>query len=222
MRNIRFAVVVALLLPAAGYGQHPAQLLPTLQTDQGAIKPGTWVQYTIFQRATQEVNAVRIAALERVSGKGQWFEIAITDQAKRTLVLKTLVAGTLSAPKGVLRTIIQPPGHQPIELPAGKRDAVKLPRMATGPDPKARLVGTGKVKVAAGTFVAGRYRTVDKKGRVSQVWSSKDVPGWPMVRAESPDAMIELAGFGKGATSQIRGKPGKLDPRLLEKIGLPR
>jgi len=213
---------VVLLLPVPAYGQHPAQLLPTLQTDKGAIKPGTWVQYTIYQRATREVNAVRIAALERVSGKGQWFEIAITDQGKRTLVLKTLIAGTLSAPKGMLKTIVQPPGHQPVELPPGKQGAVKLPRMATGPDPRARLVGTGKVKVAGGTFVASRYRTVDKKGRVSQVWSSKDVPGWPMVKAESPDALIELSGFGKGATSQIRGKPGKLDPKLLEKIGLPR
>ena len=220
VRNLSFVVVLLLASPAQG--QHPAHLLPDLRTAKGAIKPGTWVQYTIFQRANREVNAVRIAALERVAGKGQWFEIAITDQAQRTLVLKTLVAGTLSAPRGVLKTIIQPPGHQPVELPAGKQGAVKLPRMAPGPDPSARLMGTGKVKVAAGTFTCSRYRKVDKKGRVSQVWSSTDVPGWPMVKAESPDALIELSGFGKGATSKIRGKPGKLDPKLLEKIGLPR
>jgi hypothetical protein len=43
-----------------------------------------------------------------------------------------------------------------------------------------------------------------------------------MVKARSPTFLLELAGFGKGGRSQVRGKPGKLDERLLRQLNLGR
>jgi hypothetical protein len=160
---------------------------------------------------------VRIVALERES-KGRWVEIDITDQRRQTLVMKTLLEGTLAKPKRVLKTVVQPPGLQPLLLPS-KLAAKKLPKVGGARDPSLKLVGKVKVKVAAGTFSASHYRK-EEKGEVFELWSSDDVPAWPMVKARTPKVVLELAGYGKGGRSRIRGKPGKLDPQLLKRLGL--
>ena len=212
-------VALLVFLPAIASAQDPGTLLPSLQTAKGGVKPGTWVRYTLFNRRTGEVSSMRIAALERTK-TGQWVEIGITDSRRRTLVFKTLLRGSLARPTGVLKTIVQPPGHQPVEVPT-EQAKLKLPTMSSRPDPDARLVGRGKVKVAAGTFTATHHRKRDKNGVVTEIWSTTEVPGWPMIKARTPAVVLELAGFGKGARSRIRGKPGKLDPKLLKQLGGP-
>lgn len=207
------------LFPGRSATAEPGPNLPPLLTAEGAAKPGTWVRYSVYNRRSRQVSSMRIAALER-EGKGQWVEISVTDHNRRTLVFKTLLSGSMARPKGVIRTIVQPPGHQPVEVPTDQA-RLKLPRMTHRPDPDAKRVGSGKVKVAAGTFTATHYRKRSKKGEVTELWSSTEVPTWPMVKAVTPAVVLELAGYGKGARSQIRGKPGKLDPKLLKQLGGP-
>jgi hypothetical protein len=211
---------LALVLgPAAGHAQvTPARVLPSLPVAPGPFKPGTWVRYSVYNLQTKRAMQVRIAALE-AEGKGQWVEFTITDHRGMHLVLKSLLEGSIGAPKRVLKTVLQPPGHQPVLIP-GKRGAAQLPKMRAGTDPKAKRVGKVRVKVAAGTFTAVHYRSVDAKGKVSELWSSDQVPGWPMVKARTPEVVLELADHGTGARTQIVGKPGKLDERLLKKLGV--
>lgn len=193
----------------------PSQLLPPVQTDPASLKPGRWVKYSILQVRAGRAAIVRLTALEK-EGKGQWVEIAVTIN-RRTLVIKTLFKGSPGTGQPV-KTIIQPAGHQPLLLPAqhAKR---QVPKLAQKRDPRAVLVSKGKVKVAAGTFVAERYR-ITEKGKKSEFWLSHKVPGWPMIKVVSDQLVMELAAFGKDGRSQIKGKPGKLDERLLRQLGL--
>jgi hypothetical protein len=200
----------------------PDRLLPSLQTSK-AVKPGTWVRYTIFNRHTRQASLVRIAALEK-ERKGQWFEIGVTNHKRETAVFKALIKGSLAKPEGVARVVVQPPGLQPVEVPLTKKrkQKIKLPaRLGAKPDPRAKLVGRARVKVAAGTFDTQHFRRSEGKGKVVEIWSSTKVPGWPMVKASTPEVVLELVGYGDKAKSQVRGKPGKLDPKLLKQLGLP-
>jgi len=217
-RQLGIVCLVGALHAPGAWAQQ--QLLPQLQTASDVVEPGTWVRYTLFNRKTYEVSSVRIVALER-EDKGQWMEIDLTDQRRNTTVFKALVEGSLAQPKKVLRTVVQPPGHQPIELPP-KQAKVQLPKLGPKLDSKARIVSRGKVKVAAGTFTATRYRSKDQSGRVTEIWSSDDVQGWPMIKAATPHALLELTGHGTGGRSKIRGKPAQLDPDLLKKLDLTR
>lgn len=160
------------------------------------------------------VMLVRMAALERERG-AQWFELDFTDPHRRSLVIKVLVQGSLQAPRRVLRALVQPHGQQALELPE-KLASQQLPsfRGEPGKDAAARKAGKARVVVPAGTFFAEHYRIMIK-GRPVDLWTSTLVSGWPMVKMQGPDLLLELTGHGRNATSQLRGKPAKLDERWL-------
>ncbi len=217
-------VVVSVAIAAApskGYGRGPgAAVLPMLRTNPKTLKPGAWVKYSIYTPSTGQAILTRITALEH-DGKGQWLEIAITNRRRQTLVLRTLVAGSLARPGALLKTMIQPPGHQPLLLPArlAKR---QVPRLSAKPPPGGKLVGTELVKVSAGTFKARHFRRRGPGGVTSDVWFSQQVPGWPMIKARSPRLVLELVAHGTSGRSQVKGKPGKLDEKLLKQLGVTR
>lgn len=214
---ITFGVCSLLCAPAVAQ-LNPARVLPRLATSsKQALKPGIWVKYTLYLKQSRRVLRVRMAALERERG-GQWFEIALTDPSRRTMVFKSLVEGTLAKPKRILRCIVQPPGQKALLLPESMAQK-QLPAFSAGPGPAARLVGQQQVKVAAGTFKARKYRR-EHKGVVTWAWFSAKVPGWPMVKVESPQLIMELVSHGTSARTQIKGKPAKLDQRMLKRLGL--
>ena len=45
------------------------------------------------------------------------------------------------------------------------------------------------------------------------MWTSTTIAGWPLVKLQGPDVVLELAAHGTGASSRIRGKPAQLDER---------
>jgi hypothetical protein len=192
--------------------------MPALPLSSEPLKPGTWVQYSLFNRSTRQGVLVRIAALEHEGG-GQWFEVGITDGRSRTTLIKTLVLGSLAAPKKVVKAVIQPPGQQPLLLP-DELAARPLPPFRAGRDPRSQLVAKERVKVPAGSFLAEKYRTTER-GKPTDAWFSSQVAGWPMVKLLSPELSLELAAFGTGARSEVRGTPTKLDPRFFQPPGAP-
>jgi hypothetical protein len=212
---LRTSVLLLSLLASLPASAQPQ--IPTLPVRSGVIPPGTWVQYSLISRVTGQAALIRLAVLQK-EGAGQWFEIAVTNERRQTLRTRTLVEGTLLAPKRVLKAIVQPPGQQPFILP--DRLAVKqVPMFRSSSDGNAKLVSRGKIKVAAGTFVAARYRGVDAKKRVIESWVSDQIAGWPLVKLQTSDLIVELAAWGKNARSQIEGTPLKLDEKMLR--GLP-
>jgi hypothetical protein len=196
--------------PPAAAARRP---LPTLVAAK-ELAAGVWVQYSIVPRAGQPI-AVRLLALEREAG-AQWFEIGLTDGQRRTLLLKLLVEGGLIAPKRVRRAIVQPPGQQPFYLP-DRLARRELPAFRESAGPGARLVGRERVKVPAGSFQAERYRSVEKGGKTVDAWLAREVAGWPMVKLAGPDLLLELVAHGTKGSTQVRGRPAKIDERLLPK-----
>ena len=123
MSQSRFFLLILTLFvfpsAAAGQGLTPRIIPPLAAT--GELKAGTWVRYILMVRKSREVIGVRLSALE-VEGKAQWFELAITDPKRRTLIFKALVEGTLDNPKGVTKVIVQPPGQRPLLVPASQEE----------------------------------------------------------------------------------------------------
>jgi len=183
----------------------------------GKIEPGSWVRYTMLIRKTNTVARVKFSALGKEEGR-QWFELAIKDQMRRTMIFRALIKGSLSKPEGVEQVIVQAHGQRPLRLP-GSMLKNPFPGFSSGPSKKAKLISTGKLKVAAGTYKARHYRTV-KKGKTRDVWFSDEVPAWPMVKVITGGVVMELAAHGDKATSAIKGKPLEMDEKLTKQLGL--
>lgn len=215
--HILLLLVFLLLWAPARAQMSPARVLPPFATAKNGIKSGTWVKYSMLVRRTGQFVQVYLAVLER-EGKGQWMEVILTDQKRRSIIFKTLIQGRLSAPKKVLKAIVQVQGQLPLLLPESIA-VQQLPKFQPGPGSGAKLIKREKVKVAAGTFSARKYRKIHQ-GKQTEMWNSSQVPGWPMVKLSNSEMVLELAAYGQGARSKVRGKPGKLDKKLLEKIGL--
>ena len=212
-------LAAAFLFPAAVWAQiRPSQVLPELSTSSDKVlKPGTWVRYTMYLKQTRKTIKVRMAALAK-EGKAQWFEISLTDGRRRTIVFKSLVEGTLSAPTRILKSIVQPPGQRALLLPEAVASR-QLPRFSKGPGKKATYLATERVKVAAGSFSAKKYRRVHK-GVATEAWFSSEVKGGPMIKLVSPRLIMELAAHGDNARSKVRGKAAKMSKSLIKQLGL--
>lgn len=210
-------VLICLCCPglALGQGLFPSSL-PGLAASS-EIKPGSWVRYTMLVRKSGAVIRVRLAALDK-EGDSQWFELSMTDSVRGTMTFKALIKGGLASPKGVEKVLVQPHGQRPLLLPTAMAKN-PFPAFISGPPKKAKLISSGKVKVAGGTFKAKRYRTT-KDGKDREIWLTKEVPGWPLIKVDSPEVLMELADHGTKATSAIKGKPLKLDTKLAKQLGI--
>ena len=92
-------------------------------------------------------------------------------------------------------------------------------RFSKGPGKKATYLATERVKVAAGSFSAKKYRRVHK-GVATEAWFSSEVKGWPMIKLVSPRLIMELAAHGDNARSKVRGKAAKMSKSLIKQLGL--
>lgn len=173
------------------------------------VPPGAWARYSLY-RPSQPVVLLRMAALERV-GKAQWYEVSLTLRRGQTMVFKTLVEGGLDKPQRVLKAIVRPPGQLPLLLPdkLARKQLPKLDRRGPG-----KVVSKGPLRVPAGRFPAVHYRRTQGK-KVEDIWLTKAIPGWPLLRYRAKGVRVELVATGKGARSEIVREPVKLDPRLL-------
>jgi hypothetical protein len=217
-RASRLATLFVLGLSSSSAFAQPklgAKILPTLPTPRAPLKPGTWAQYSLVNLKINQAVLVRIAALEMQDG-AQWLEIKFTDSRRRFLLVKSLVEGGLSAPKKILKTIVQPQGQLPLLLP-DRVAAQAVPPFQSGPGDKSRFISRGKVKVPAGTFTADLFRTGEGASAKS-VWLSLELPIWPLIKTQSQELLLELVGRGDGAKSEVRGKPTKIDEKFFEQL----
>ncbi len=209
VKSVALVVSVASISAPVHAGPLALPRLPGVRVRPGAIAPGTWVRYSIYL-PKRGVTLVRMSALGRV-GKAQWFEVSLTRSRGRSLIIKTLIEGTLDRPKRVRETIVQPPGQVPLRLPAEL--AGKLaPRFDMGKP--GRAIGRETVVVPAGRFSATHFRR-KRKGHVEDAWLSPSVAGWPLLRYRSGKTRIELIARGTDARSEISQTPVDFDPRLI-------
>ena len=212
-----FMLLMGISFPGLAHGQGALRAGLSGLAAASKIKPGTWVRYTMLVRKNNSVVRVKFSALEMES-EGQWFELALTDNHRRTMLFKALIKGSLAKPTGVETVIIQTHGQRPLRLPKSLAKN-PFPSFTAGLPKVAKLISTNTVKVAAGTFKAKHFRIV--KGEKSRdIWLSEEVQGWPLIKVDSPDVIMELAGHGVKATSAVKGKPLKLDETLAKKMGI--
>jgi hypothetical protein len=217
LRRMQLAAVyvflVAFFCSGAAHAQIKSLPMDVMGAAGGDLSPGRWVRYSLVNLTNGAAILIKIAALERVkSKKAQWFEISMTSRA-RQLVFRALLQGTPGAAKQVLKAIVQPPGQVPFYLPQTVA-AKQLPK-AKAARSKGKLLGKVTLRTPAGRFSCRRYQRHSGPRR-ELVWVSSQLKGFSMVQYQSATIRVQLIGHGKGATTEIRGRPIKLDGRLLK------
>jgi len=209
VRTTRVSVTLGLLV---GVVSSAAARAPALPRARKKIAAGTWVEYLVRDRRSPRRRLVRLLALGHDRG-GQWFEVDVRDLATRRLtVLKTLVKGKGRRAR-VIESIVQPSQQlQPMIVPGAKG---AKPPVALAARPKGKLVARTTVRVPAGTFRVRHFRRRGKAG-LEEAWFSDRLPGWPLVKSRSPRKIVLLRAHGRGGRSWVRGKPVKIDPRLIK------
>ena len=79
-------------------------------------------------------------------------------------------------------------------------------------------MGRRSVTVRAGRFVAEHFRRLTKSGQ-EDVWVSKEVAGWPVVRVRTRQIELELESWGTDAKTDLTGSPIDMHPQLRRQLG---
>lgn len=176
---------------------------------------GAWVEYLVRPRGIAKSHPdakgpsdrarVRLSVLPPAQADGRyWLELASATSAGLAVATRVLFHGDPAAPRSIERIIVFVAGQAAFELPVAEAreplDASEDP--APGPA-RVRRLGSGPVRVAAGSFLADRLRVVSG-GEVTLVHRAAEVPFWGLVRAEGPQGSVELLGFShQGAHSVV-------------------
>jgi hypothetical protein len=185
-------------------GSMPA--MPALQNPT----PGSGAAYHMTVKGKEMDIAAVALGNETVEGnQGIWMELRMnTPDTGGEMVWKTLTVNT-AAEAGIKRMIVQRPGQAPMEMPSMMMGMMhSKPSTAASSAGMGELVGTETVTVPAGTFTCQHYRKQGNNGPVD-VWISKDVTPYAMVKMASGDTTMELTKVLTNETSHIKGEPSK-------------
>jgi hypothetical protein len=201
--------------PAKAGSAGPAAAAPALPAALGgeldAVRVGSWVEYVIADLKRKATLRLRQAVVERTD-KGTWVELTLQLPGVDRLIIKSLVKGDSRKPESVKRVILKAGNLQAVEVVGGP-PAEAAPRYQA-PAAGSKRLGTETVRVPAGAMPAEHVRfTV--QGEIGDSWSSKKVPLFGLVKFKTKDLIMELAGSGTDARSQITGRVGKLDLAAL-------
>jgi hypothetical protein len=117
----------------------------------------------------------------------------------------------------VSRMIMQTPGRPPMEMPT---QMIPENRSTQPADIRsdAEDLGSETITVPAGTFTCEHYRT--KSG--GEVWISRKVSPYGLVKSKSNDSSMELTKVITGAKDQITGTPQPFNPQMMQQQQQPR
>lgn len=172
---------------------------------------GAGAAYSI-QHADGTTSEMEIAIVgkESVNGKdGYWMEISIP-RGDAQMVLKSLLVLD-GANTTTVRMIMQPPGHDPMEMPSEMMQR-------RGPQPAdvrsdSEDVGSESVTTPAGTFKTEHFRRKDGTG---DVWVAKEVPPWGLIKTTSKDTSLTLVRVITDAKDKITGTPKPFNPMEMQ------
>ncbi len=211
---------IALALGTLGQSLPPPGMLPPMPSlpvpaelmgDASRVQVGQWVEYDYRAGRMRAPIILHIAIVGR-EDDGLWVETTYEQDGGNRIISKILTAGGFGESARARRVILQGPGLPPVELDANAAgpEATGAPR---GPQPAAgrlAVVGDESLRVVAGTFAA-RHLRGPVRGGEAEMWTSARVPLGGVLRFRGPALFMELRAFGFGATSRVRGTPGRLD-----------
>jgi hypothetical protein len=228
---VSVVVLAALLSPARadaqapGAGAGPAMPPPLpLAVDLAKVPVGTWAEYGVLDGGGSKMT-MRMALVGRtgpnVDLETRMSGASLGAMGQATMRL-TMPSGTGATTSSNLKDlVIQMGDSEPMMMPPNM--AAMRGQAFSRPDPKKR-VGSEKVTVPAGTFDTQHYRNKGPAGETVDVWVSKEVPPFGLVKQTSvgiPGSKgpltIELASKGGDAKRTITKTPRPFDVAALMK-----
>lgn len=207
------AVLVLLLLSAPASAQTQATPLP-LGMDLRKAPVGAWSEYDVSVAELPPMKQ-RFAVVARDAGT---HSLEMTSEGgplgpKGRMVLRFVLEADPAKKERVRQSIIQLGDNAPMELPPGSGRFSAL-------DPK-KLVGSAKVKVAAGSFSTKRYRDKASDGSVMEVWVSDQAPPFGIVKLSGHSlegrnpVTMELRARGSDAKPAVTRPPQAFNQEVL-------
>ena len=182
---------------------------PDVLAALGPIVPevGAWAEYAVRIQGQPDTR-VRVSLLPPALEQGRrWLEVVSVDAAGGTLAAKTLSHGDLSRSKDLERAFIYLSGQAPIEIPLAQlREQLEAEEVPGAAKVKVVKAAAAEVTVPAGTFYAESLRISRKGEDETQLWRSKAVPLWGLVRAKSKKQTVELIGFARTGAHSVLPK----------------
>lgn len=204
---------IALLVPCAGSAQMGMRSGPPQMHGVWAPVIGKGAAYEITTSEGKKIqNEVTVLGSEKVEGKdGYWLQMAMTSpEIGGEMVMKHLSILDGQETRTV-KTIMQFPGRPPMEMPAQMMGRHEHSSQSADVRSDGQDLGSESITVPAGTFTCEHYRTKDG----SDVWVSKDVAPWGMVKYQGKDSSMVLTKVISDAKDKIIGVPQPFNPMLM-------
>ncbi len=181
-------------------------------------KVGTYVEYRLINNKSemQEILRFSVVGEEKTpKGKFWWYETrSDNNNTGGTIITKMLISGDPRAEGNINRMIVKYNQEKPTEIPAGflKMSPVKKNTEKTIKGEKGEIKESGREKITtpAGTFDCVRLLYQENASDKAELWTSKKVPIFGLVKYKSEDKELELISCGKDATSAISEQPGQI------------
>jgi len=212
---------LALGLPLPAQDTIPRQASMLVIKDTFSFVPGTWAEYTIFDKEKNESYRMYIAALKRetVGGKsGIWLEIEAEMKDSPLIVTDIFAEETKDGPGKIFKAVIQVKGMSPFTVPQ---------KYLEGEDRQVGSFETAQiVKRLEQKKIVHNGRTIDtliveaqdKEGRKTAATISLQIPPIAVFAAETDDVRMTINDWGAGAKTRIEGEPIGFTFWLLEQI----
>jgi hypothetical protein len=190
-----------------------------IPTPQGIFNPivGSGAQYVMVKKDGTKSNfEIAIVGKESAEGKdAYWLEFTSDETQMGTIVIKELLVVDGSSGH-VTKLVMLLPGRPPMEMPMGM--AQRGPMAQKPPEDirtKAVDLGSESVTVPAGTFTCEHYRGKDNDD--SDVWVSKDVPPYGLVKLADKDKeqVVVLTKVNTNVKDKITGTPMQFNPMMM-------
>jgi len=181
----------------------------------GEFKPvvGSGAEYQMTTKdGKNQTFAMAVVGKEPIEGQdGYWLEWRIDSGHGKMLMKQLMVEQPGSV--AIKRTIVQPPGRPPIEMPAMMMNMQHEPPNATAGGHghgMGEMLGNESITVPAGTFDCQHFRSTES-GHTADVWASVKVSPYGLVKMTSSEGTsMVLEKVLDHENSQITGEPQKM------------
>ena len=176
---------------------------------------GAWAEYQMTA-GDGEPTTMKVSIVGR-EGESYWYESVMSNHEGERVVTKVLASGNPSD-EGTLERMILKSGDDPaMEMPL-QMMGMRMEGMGMGdaPEPEGEPnemaapsqvdMGVESVTVPAGTFTAQHWKFGDGEDAYD-MWISKGVGPYGVVKGLSPETEMVLVAYGDGATSLITEEP---------------
>ena len=212
MKKIILTVSMLLILSLVpfSYAQFGGGTGPKFHVE---FKPvvGGWAEYQMIRKGDQPTK-MKIAIVGK-EGDAYWYESIMEIKREGKVISKMLVSGSPDDTKNVKRMVVKSGDQPAMEMP------VQMMPSSADQGQKGKLTdkGTETIKVPAGTFKT-RHMQYQDGPDIVDIWVSKDISPYGIVKSQSKDFEMVLLGNGTGATTLITETPQKLEmPQLPER-----